>query len=62
MPISGKEMLKRYLREGWVVLRQRGSHVFIGKGSLRESIPMHRELSKGLEHSLLKGLEKKDEI
>lgn len=31
MPISGKEMLKRYLREG-------------------------------LEHSLLKGLEKKDEI
>lgn len=62
MPISGKEMLKRYLRDGWVVLRQRGSHVFISKGVLRETIPMHRELKVGTERYLLKRLGKKDEI
>jgi predicted RNA binding protein YcfA (HicA-like mRNA interferase family) len=57
MPLSGKEMLKRYLTAGWKVLRQRGgSHVVVGKGKKRESIPMHDELKKGLERKLLKRL------
>jgi len=56
MPLSGKEMLKRYKKSGWVVLRQKGSHVQIGKADLRETIPMHKELSKGLEQYLLKRL------
>jgi predicted RNA binding protein YcfA (HicA-like mRNA interferase family) len=58
MPLSGKEMLKRYLSCGWVVLRQVGSHVIVGKGVDRETIPMHRELKKGLEAKLLKRLKK----
>ena len=58
MPLSGKELLKRYLKEGWVVLRKNGSHFILGKGELREVIPMHKELKKGLEISLLKRLEK----
>ena len=58
MPMSGKEMLKRYLADGWIVLRQKGSHVIIGKGSLRETIPMHRELKTGLKKSLTKRLGK----
>ena len=58
MPISGKDLLKLFLQEGWVILRQKGSHVIIGKGSLRETIPLHRELKKGLEYSLRKRLEK----
>ncbi len=56
MPLSGKEMLKLYVDEGWQVLRQKGSHVFVGKDRFRETIPMHKELKKGLEQALLKRL------
>lgn len=56
MPISGKEMLKLYLRSGWMVLRQKGSHVIVGKDNQRETIPMHKELKRGLENKLLKRL------
>ncbi len=56
MPMSGKEMKKLYEKRGWWELRQNGSHVIMGKGQLRETIPMHRELSVGLEKALLKRL------
>ncbi len=58
MPISGKEMLRRYLADGWIELRQKGSHVTVGKGDKRETIPIHgnRDLPKGLERKLLKRL------
>jgi predicted RNA binding protein YcfA (HicA-like mRNA interferase family) len=49
-------MLKLYEGAGWQVLRQNGSHVIIGKGQQRETIPMHRELKRGLERKLLKRL------
>jgi predicted RNA binding protein YcfA (HicA-like mRNA interferase family) len=51
-----KGALKLYLAAGWQVLRQKGSHVVVGKGAEREVIPMHRELKKGLENHLKKGL------
>lgn len=62
MPLSGKEMVRIFERNEWAVLRQRGSHVQLGKGSMRETIPMHGELKKGLERRLLKrlGLRKGD--
>ncbi|MCK5267640.1 MAG: type II toxin-antitoxin system HicA family toxin [Spirochaetes bacterium] len=56
MPLSGKEMLKKYRKGGWIVLRQSGSHIIVGKDDLRETIPMHKELKKGLEQKLLKRL------
>jgi predicted RNA binding protein YcfA (HicA-like mRNA interferase family) len=56
MPLSGKEMLRLYLKRGWVILRQRGSHVHLGKDEQRETIPLHLELKKGLERKLLKRL------
>lgn len=58
MPISGKEMLRRYLKCGWEILRQNGSHVIVAKGKRRESIPIHgnEDLKKGLEKKLLKNL------
>lgn len=60
MPLSGKEVLKRYQKAGWYVVRQRGSHVQVRKdsdsGTLKETIPMHKELKKGIERSLLKRL------
>ena len=54
MPFSGREMVRLYKRAGWILLRQRGSHVQMGKGEGRETIPLHRELRKGLEKKLLK--------
>jgi len=56
MPMSGKDMVKLYEENGWQVLRQKGSHVIMGKGNKRETVPMHKELKKGLEHKLLKNL------
>ncbi|HPS59289.1 MAG TPA: type II toxin-antitoxin system HicA family toxin [Spirochaetota bacterium] len=57
MPLSGKEMLALYLRNGWYKISQKGSHVKVGKGNLREIIPMHQELKRGTESALLKRLE-----
>lgn len=59
MPMSGKEVLKLFLRSGWQVLRRRGSHVIVGKNEKRETIPMYKELKKGLERALLKRLDRK---
>jgi predicted RNA binding protein YcfA (HicA-like mRNA interferase family) len=56
MPLSGKEMKRLFEKRGWVELRQKGSHVIMGKDGERETIPMHRELKKGLERKLLKRL------
>lgn len=58
MPLSGKDMLRLYLKNGWLVLRQKGSHVIVGKGEKRQTIPLHRELKTGLEKHLLKGIHK----
>lgn len=60
MPKSGEEVLKLYLKAGWTILNRRGSHVKIGKGNERETIPMHDELHKGLEQALLKRLRKEE--
>lgn len=56
MAISGREMLKLYLRAGWKFVSQRGSHVKVRKGNKTQIIPMHKELKKGMEHGLRKGL------
>ena len=49
-------MLRLYLQAGWQVLRQKGSHVILGRAAERETIPMHKELKRGLERTLLKRL------
>jgi predicted RNA binding protein YcfA (HicA-like mRNA interferase family) len=56
MPLSGKEMLRLYELCGWRILRQRGSHVRVRKDSEYETIPMHKELSTGMEKFLIKRL------
>jgi predicted RNA binding protein YcfA (HicA-like mRNA interferase family) len=61
MPMSGKEMLKLFNKHGWVKTRQRGSHVRVCKSIqghiCYETIPLHRELKKGIESALLHRLE-----
>jgi predicted RNA binding protein YcfA (HicA-like mRNA interferase family) len=58
MPMSGKEMLWLFEKNGWRKIRQKGSHVVVHKeGEMPETIPMHKELKTGLEKKLLKRLE-----
>jgi len=57
MPVSGEEMLKFYRKAGWEIVHRKGSHVKVGKGVLREIIPLHKELKRGLERALSKRLE-----
>jgi len=59
MPLSGKEMMKLYLKNGWIKVSQKGSHVKVTKDDQIEIIPMHKELKKGLESKLLKRVKKK---
>lgn len=56
MPISGKEMVKLFEAQGWKVLRQKGSHIQMARGNEKITIPNHRELKKGTEHSIRKKL------
>jgi predicted RNA binding protein YcfA (HicA-like mRNA interferase family) len=57
MPVSGEELLKLYRKAGWEIIHRKGSHVKVGKGNLREIIPLHKELKRGLEKALFKRLE-----
>jgi len=55
--MTGRQMIKLYKRYGWEVIRVRGSHYTMKKGSLVERIPHHtKEMKKGLEKKLLKRL------
>lgn len=54
--LSGSEIVKAFQRAGWVVDRQRGSHVVMLKpdhiASL--SVPQHKELAPGTLRSLIR--------
>jgi len=39
--MDAKEILKRLKAEGWEVLRQKGSHIQMGKGTQRTTVPDH---------------------
>lgn len=49
-------MLKLFKKAGWKEIKKVGSHVKIGKKGLRETIPLQKELKRGLESKLLKRL------
>jgi len=55
MPMTGKEMLKLYLKNGWTLDHVTGSHHIVINGKSSVCIPVHRkELKKGTEQKLLK--------
>lgn len=41
MPESGKSLIKRLLKDGWVIDRKKGSHFTLLKGNVLVSIPNH---------------------
>ena len=64
--ISGREMIRALRRAGFVVLRQKGSHISLEKrtadGYWRTIVPLHRELRPGTLSDILNqsGLSKED--
>jgi predicted RNA binding protein YcfA (HicA-like mRNA interferase family) len=56
--VSGKELVKALEKAGFVVLRQKGSHVSMEKrdehGYWRTIVPLHREVRPGTLQDILK--------
>ncbi len=56
--VSGRTLIAFMTSLGYVVLRQRGSHVRLQlkneRGEWRETVPDHREIAKGTLGSILK--------
>ena len=52
--LSGKELIKILERDGFQIVRQRGSHVSLSKGEFRTVVPMHPDISKGTLLGILK--------
>ena len=45
--ISGTEAIRALERLGFVVVRQRGSHVMMRRGSVGCVVPLHRQIKRG---------------
>jgi predicted RNA binding protein YcfA (HicA-like mRNA interferase family) len=47
--VSGKALIRGLEKDGWTVVRQRGSHVRLKKPDRRNAlvVPLHKELKKG---------------
>ncbi len=60
--ISGHKLIKFLKRNGFNIVRQKGSHVSLQKGTYKTVVPLHNELAKGTLLSILKqsGLTKDD--
>jgi predicted RNA binding protein YcfA (HicA-like mRNA interferase family) len=56
--VSGPELVKALQKAGFIILRQKGSHVSMEKvdvaGQWRTIVPMHREIARGTLHDILK--------
>jgi predicted RNA binding protein YcfA (HicA-like mRNA interferase family) len=53
--ISGRELIKYLTRKGFIVSRQRGSHVVLkSRNSRRVTVPLHEELDRGTLLEILK--------
>ncbi len=51
--ISGSETIRILKRRGFEVVRQKGSHVRLVRGTLKVTVPMHNTLAVGTLASIL---------
>ena len=60
--LSGEQLIRALKEAGFTVIRQKGSHVSLQKGTFRTVVPLHDELAKGTLLGILKqcGLSKED--
>ena len=56
MPLSGKQLVKLLMENGWMLIRINGSHHILGNGGKTVTVPVHgnQSLGKGLEYKILK--------
>lgn len=55
MPMTAQDALRRLKREGWVIVRQSGSHVQLVRDGQRITVPNHRgDLTPGVERDIRK--------
>jgi len=52
--LSGKELIEILKRNGFQVVRQKGSHISLQKGTYKTVVPLHNELAKGTLLGILK--------
>ncbi len=56
--LSYLEIVRRLQRDGWVVVRQRGSHIrlqkHVGERTLKLTVPAHRPLKRSTLREILK--------
>jgi predicted RNA binding protein YcfA (HicA-like mRNA interferase family) len=54
--LSGREVVRVFEKLGWIVARQRGSHIILVKDGHRAtlSVPDHRSVAKGTLRSLIR--------
>ncbi|HIJ06164.1 MAG: Uncharacterized protein XD87_0355 [candidate division WS6 bacterium 36_33] len=52
--VSGAEMIKFLVKQGFIVRRQTSSHIIVQKDWRVFSVPLHKELKKGTEIAILK--------
>ncbi len=54
--MDGKKLLKLLQKDGWELIRVKGSHHFIKKGDRIETIPIHssKDIPKGLLQKIIK--------
>ncbi|MBQ6986451.1 MAG: type II toxin-antitoxin system HicA family toxin [Oscillibacter sp.] len=48
------ELLKTFIRKGWWVLREGGSHTIMTNGTDTEPIPRHKEVSEQLAKAIIR--------
>lgn len=56
MTLTGKQLVRRLMEEGWTLDRIAGSHYIMIKGGVTLAVPVHgnKDLSQGLLNKLLK--------
>jgi predicted RNA binding protein YcfA (HicA-like mRNA interferase family) len=56
--ISGKDLIKIFIKLGFIIVRQRGSHIqiekIIGSDIIKLTVPIHQQLKKGTLSHIIK--------
>lgn len=54
--LSGRDVAKAFAKDGWEMVRQRGSHMILVKPGMMVtlSVPDHREVAKGTLRALVR--------
>ena len=50
---SGKKIIRSLNKMGFIIVRQRGSHVFMQRGEARVTVPLHNPVKKSTLKSIM---------